>query len=121
MAKGLERFLVFVGCIFFAVQTGLAQTESPAPSKVQPAAQASQAPSAEGKRENSQARQGQPAPPPGAPLSAEPGQAKQPLRLTLDDAIRTALAHHPSLTQARAAINAEDARTKQASQHLGLR
>src|SRR5260370_37120436 len=114
MAKGLERLLVFAVCIFFLTQTGLGQTESPAPHKAQAAAPASLARSAEPNREGSQARQTQMPARPAASISAEQAQAKQPRRLTLDDAISTALGHHPSLTQARAAISAADARTKQA-------
>ncbi|HLG18140.1 MAG TPA: TolC family protein [Blastocatellia bacterium] len=51
---------------------------------------------------------------PTAPLESTQSPAPQPPKLTLDDAIRVALAQHPALRQAREAIVAAEARTKQA-------
>ena len=114
MAKTIRIFLLLSGLLFVVAQTGSAQTESfivaQAPESTPIRAEAAKTQ----KLENTQAEQMRAAPPAAPQNPPMPAQPQRPRRLTLEGAISAALAQHPSLTQARAAISAEDARTGQA-------
>src|SRR5215467_13132811 len=111
MAKTLQ--ILLLGCFLSVVgQTGLAQSEwSTAPQNRESRTVPKNASGAQ-KPEDCQAQ----TLPTLAPANSHPEAAEpqQPLKLTLKRAIGDALAHHPSLRQARAAISAANARTSQA-------